>query len=254
MATCQSQVREEFANERIMRLLLHQTEVEDELEQEYHLMDELYDLELVPLHIKATPVQSPPAVAPEVAKQVDHSASVGSSWQTATSRRFARALRCTAPVISHMSVAAHDDVIINPSPASVVTSSISVVEDSIPASAASPLSTVDNNPSVGLPISVVDSTSALSNPSSDVNPAPVVNPASVVESSILVNPITGLLTSLTAQQQQGTAQATVDDVTGRTLSQTLNSNRSMNVPLFSDPAIAQTKLLKNIAQETERDY
>ena len=51
MATCQSQVRKEHANERITRLLIHQTEVEDELDEEYHLMDKPYDLELVPLHM-----------------------------------------------------------------------------------------------------------------------------------------------------------------------------------------------------------
>ena len=47
-----------------------------------------------------------------------------------------------------MSVAVPNDVMINPPPASAVTSTTSVVEASTPASAASSVSTVDNNPSV----------------------------------------------------------------------------------------------------------
>ena len=96
------------------------------------------------------PVQSPP----EVALLLGESSPFGSSWQTATSRRSARTLRRTAPVISalsDLSDAVHVDVMINPPPASAVTSTTSVVEASTPASAASSVSTVDNNPSVGLP-------------------------------------------------------------------------------------------------------
>ena len=113
----------------------------------------------------------------------------------------------------------------------------------------------------------MDSTSVLSTPSSDVNPTSVgksrtmVNPISglltslteqqqqyVGKSRTMVNPISGLLTSLTEQQQQYVAQATVDamsltsDVLARrTLSHSGDSNRSLNVPTFSESAYAQNK-------------
>ena len=100
----------------------------------------------------------------------------------------------------------------------------------------------DVNSSVELQTSVVDSTSVLSTPSSDVNPT------SVGKSRTMVNPISGLLTTLTEQQQQYIAQATVDamsltsDVLARrTLSHSGDSDRSLNVPTFSESAYAQTK-------------
>ena len=89
---------------------------------------------------------------------------------------------------------------INSPPASAVCTSILVDATSIPVSA------VDTNSSVELPTSVVDSTSVLSTPSSDVNPT------SVGKSRTMVNTISGLLTSLTEQQQQYIAQATVDAI------------------------------------------
>ena len=67
-------------------------------------------------------------------------------------------------------------------------------------------SAVDTNSSVELPTSVVDSTSVLSTPSLDVNPT------SVGKSRTMVNPVSGLLTTLTEQQQQYIAQATVDAI------------------------------------------
>ena len=212
------------------------------------------------------PVQPPPEVAPE-SEELLPSIVDNSSWQTATSRRSARALRSnrSPPVIDDVSVVLHDDVISNPPPASAVSTSISVVDTTIPASAASSVSTVGNNPSVGLPTSVVDSTSVPSNPSTGVNPTSVanptsvVNPASVVEPRSLVNPLTGLLITLTAQQHQYIAQATLDamsltsDVLAtRSLSQNLDSNRSMSVPLFSESAIAQTKLAKALRKKQKK--
>ena len=84
---------------------------------------------------------------------------------------------------------------INPPPASAVCTSILIDATSIPVLAvASSASAVDTNSSV------VDSTSVLSTPSSDVNPT------SVGKSHTMVNPISGLLTSLTEQQQQYIAQ------------------------------------------------
>jgi hypothetical protein len=109
---------------------------------------------------------------------LDPEESVNSSWQPVTSRRSAR----THHRVNSRTVMMYDNVIDNPLPASAVTSTTSVVEASTPASAESSVSTVDNNSSVGLPTSVVDSTFVLSNPSPDVNPTPVVNPTSVVES------------------------------------------------------------------------
>ena len=106
------------------------------------------------------------------------------------------------------------------------------------------------NSSVELPTSVVDSTSVLSTPSTDVNPT------SVGKSRTMVNPISGLLTSLTEQQQQHIAQATVDamsltsDVLARhTLSHSGDSDRSLNVPTFSESALAQTKLSKTLRKK-----
>ena len=88
-------------------------------------------------------------------------------------------------------------------PASAVCTSILIDATSIPVSAVtSSVSAIDTNSSVELPTSVVDSTSVLSTPSSDVNPT------SVGESRTMVNPISGLLTSLTEQQQQYIARAT----------------------------------------------
>jgi uncharacterized protein YfaT (DUF1175 family) len=62
---------------------------------------------------------------------------------------------------------------------------------------------------------------------------------SLAPAMTLVNPITGELTTLTAQQQQYITQATVtalsltsDTLAQRTLSQNLDSNRSQNVPIF----------------------
>jgi hypothetical protein len=217
--------------------------------------------EIAPL-ISSDSVQSPPEVASEK-EQVDHSESVGSSWQTATSRRSARTLHRVQPVISSRTVVMYDDVMNNPPPASAVTSTTSVVEASTLASAESSVSTVDNNSSVGLPTSVVDSTSVLSNPSPDVNPTPVVNPTSVVESlapaMTLVNPITGELTTLTAQQQQYITQATVtalsltsDALAQRTLSQNLDSNRSQNVPIFSESVYVQPELSKTLRKKQKK--
>ena len=94
---------------------------------------------------------------------------------------------------------------INSPPASAVCTSILIDATSIPVSAVtSSVSAVDTNSSVELPTSVVDTTSVLSTPSSDVNPT------SVGISRTMVNPISGLLTSLTEQQQQYIAQTTVD--------------------------------------------
>jgi hypothetical protein len=56
--------------------------------------------EIAPL-LSSDSVQSPPQVASEK-EQVDHSESVGSSWQTATSRRSARTRHRVQPVISSM--------------------------------------------------------------------------------------------------------------------------------------------------------
>ena len=50
MATCQSQDRNEIANEKIVQLLLDPTEEEDELGQEHYQIDKLYDPKLVLLH------------------------------------------------------------------------------------------------------------------------------------------------------------------------------------------------------------
>ena len=136
--------------------------------------------------------------------------SINPSWQIAISRRSARTLRQLAPVISR-TVVMHDDVI-DPPPVSAATLSASAFDDSTPASAATFSVTTVQAPtsvecsSVGLPTSVADSTSVLSNPSSDAIPVPMVNPTSVAESvasaRCSVNPITGLSTVLTIQQQQ----------------------------------------------------
>ena len=70
--------------------------------------------------------------------------------------------------------------------------SISMDATSIPVSTViSSVSAVDTNSSVELPTSVVDSISVLSTPSSDVNPT------SVGKSRTMVNPVSGLVTSLT---------------------------------------------------------
>ena len=117
------------------------------------------------------------------------------SSQLTTSRRSASTSRnvILAPVRDDVC----RDVLINSPPASAVCTSILIDATSIPVSAVtSSVSAVDTNSSVELPTSVVDSTSVLSTPSSDVNPT------SVGESRTMVNPISGLLTSLTEQQQQ----------------------------------------------------
>ena len=73
-----------------------------------------------------------------------------------------------------------------------------------------------------------------------------------------MNPISGLLTSLTEQQQQYIAQATVDamsltsDVLARrTLSHSSDSDRSLNVPTFSESALAQ-KLSKTLRKKQRK--
>ena len=76
----------------------------------------------------------------------------------------------------------------------------------------------------------------------------------------MVNPISGLLTSLTEQQQQQyIAQATVDamsltrDVLARrTLSHSSDSDRSLNVPTFSESALAQTKMSKTLRKKQRK--
>jgi hypothetical protein len=68
--------------------------------------------EIAPL-ISSDSVQSPPEVASEK-EQVDHSESIGSSWQTATSRRSAR----TRHRVNSRTVLMYDNVINNPPPAS----------------------------------------------------------------------------------------------------------------------------------------
>ena len=213
--------------------------------------------------VLSDPMQPPPEVA------LDTEESISPSWQIATSRRSARTLRRVQPVISSMSIAMHDDVMINPPPASAATSSASTIDDSPPVSAATfSVSTVQAptsvvRPSVRLPTSVADSTSVLSTPSSDAIPVSMVNPTTVAESvasaRCLVNPITGLSTVLTIQQQQYLAQATNDafmltsDVlTQRTLNQTLGSNRPSDVPLFSESAIAKTKVTKSLRKKQKK--
>ena len=152
--------------------------------------------------VLSDPMQPPPEVALDPEE---------SSWQISTSRRSARTLRHVAPVISR-TVVMRDNVKNNPPPVSAATSSVWTIDASTPASAATfAFSTVQaptsvECPSVGLPTSVADSTSVLSIPSSDAIPVTMVNPTSVVESMAsarcLVNPITGLSTVLTTQQQQ----------------------------------------------------
>ena len=159
-------------------------------------------------------------------------------WQTTNSRRSVRASRDN--VVAPLSIDVCNDVMINSPPASAVCTSISIDAASIPVSAVtSSVSAVDTNSSVELRTSLVDSTSVLSTPSSNVNPT------SVGKSRTMVNPISGLLTSLTEQQQQYIAQATVDamyltsDVLARrTLSHSGDSDRSLNVPTFSESALA----------------
>ena len=107
------------------------------------------------------------------------------SLQLMTSRSSARTSRNVR--VAPVSDVVCNDVMINSPPASAVSTSISVNATSIPVSAViSSVSALDNNLSVGLQTSVVDSTSVLSNPSSDVNPT------SVGESQTVVNPISGL--------------------------------------------------------------
>ena len=105
------------------------------------------------------------------------------------------------------------------------------------------------------PTSVVESmASAL--PSSDAIPVSMVNPTSVVESTAsarcLVNPITGLSTVLTTQQQEYLAQATLnafvlssDALAQRTLHPTLDSDRPSDAPLSSISVNAKTKVIKS---------
>ena len=120
-----------------------------------------------PPEVASDSVQPPPEVAPDSMESIDL------SWQIATSRRSARTLRHLAPVISR-TVVMHDDVIINPPPASAATFSTSAIDASTPASASTfSVSTVQaptsvECPSVGLPTSVADSTSVLSNSSSEL--------------------------------------------------------------------------------------
>jgi 3-oxoacyl-(acyl-carrier-protein) synthase len=75
----------------------------------------------------------------------------------------------------------------------------------------------------------------------------------------LVNPITGELTTLTAQQQQYITQATVtalsltsDALAQRTLSQNLDSNRSQNVPIFSESVDVQPELSKTLRKKQKK--
>ena len=91
----------------------------------------------------------------------------------------------------------------------------------------------------------------------------MVNLTSVAESvasaRCLVNPIAGLSTVLTIQQQQYLAQATYnafmltsDALTQRTLNQTLDSNRPLDVPLVSESVIAKTKVIKSLRKKQKK--
>ena len=168
------------------------------------------------------------------------------SSQLTTSLHSARASRNV--VVAPLSVDVCNDVMIISPPASSACTSISVDATTIPVSAVTPsISAVDNNSSVGLPTSVVDSTSVLSNQSSDVNTT------SVGESGTMVNPISGLLTLLTEQQQQYIVQATVDAMSltsevlaRRNLSHGSDSVRSLNLLL------RKQNCLRNCARSRER--
>jgi hypothetical protein len=112
------------------------------------------------------------------------------------------------------------------------------------------------------PTSVVESM-ASAIPSSDAIPVSMVNPTLVAESvasaRCLVNPITGLSTVLTSQQQQYLARATYDafmltsDVLAqRTLNQTLDSTRPSEVLLVSESVIAKTKVTKSSRKKQKK--
>ena len=129
---------------------------------------------------KSLVLSDPSHSPPEIARHQSSDNQLSS--QLTTSRRSASTSRnvILAPVRDDEC----RDVLIDFPPASAVCTSISMDATSIPVSTViSSASAVGTNSSVELPISVVDSTSVLSTPSSDVNPT------SVGKSRTMVNPI-----------------------------------------------------------------